>query len=66
MEEHPDREVQAAIVRLADALCSWERATGMENVLIVKQMDGWRFRAMNGKPNVPSDVDDDDLLDMMA
>jgi len=28
--EHPDREVQAAITRLADALCSWERATGRE------------------------------------
>jgi hypothetical protein len=58
---HPDREVQAAIVRLADALCTWERETGRRSVLIVREQEGFVFRAANGKPGVPDDVSDEDL-----
>lgn len=35
--ERPDPEVRKAIVRLADALCSWERSTGRESVLIIRK-----------------------------
>jgi len=61
MMEHADKEVQAAIVRLADAMCTWERATGRENVIIIREGD-FVFRAMSGKPNVPEDVTDEQLV----
>ena len=64
-DEHPDPEVQAAIVRLADALCTFERATGIENLLIVRERGGFCFRAMSGKPNIPDDITDERLLKMM-
>jgi len=63
--EHPDEEVQRAIVRLGDALCSWERATGRESVLILREAGGYEYRAFNGKPGVPSDVSDDRLMAMV-
>jgi hypothetical protein len=58
MDEHPDREVQAAIVRLADALCSFERATGIESVVIIRETSGFCARFMSGKPNIPDDIPD--------
>jgi hypothetical protein len=60
-DEHPDREVKEAIIRLADALCTWERNTGRENVLIIRE-DGFEARFVNGKPNVPKDIPDEQLL----
>jgi len=65
MEEHKDGEVRAAIIRLADALCQWERATGIENTVIIRMKDGYVFRAVNGKPNIPDDIPDAQLLKMM-
>ncbi len=32
---HPDPDVQAALVRLLDALCQWERSTGRESLLVL-------------------------------
>lgn len=58
--EHPDREVQSAIIRLADALCEWERSTGRESVLIIREQD-FVFRAASGKPNIPNDVTDEEI-----
>jgi len=60
--EHPDKEVMAAIIRLSDALCQWERNTGRESVLIIREVGGYKYRAMSGKPNVPDYVTDEDLL----
>jgi hypothetical protein len=62
IQQHKDKEVQAAIVRLTDALCTWERETGRENILIIREVDGFEFRAINGKPNVPDDLDDAFIL----
>lgn len=59
---HPDPYVQAAIVTLADALCTWERVTGIESVFIIREEGGFSFRAANGKDNVPDDIDDIELL----
>lgn len=60
--EHPSTEVQTAIVRLCDALCSWERSTGRESVLILREVGGYEFRAASGKTNVPADLPDDLLM----
>jgi len=57
---HPDKEVQSAIIKLSDALCMWERSTGHENILIVRE-SGFCFRAVNGKPNVPDDITDEQI-----
>ena len=61
--QHPDREVRSALVRLNDTLCSWERTTGRESILIVREQ-GFCHRAVSGKP-VPdgmNDVPDDQLI----
>ena len=60
--EHPDREVQQALIRLSDALCSWERNTGRQSVLILREQGGFEFRCMSGKPGVPEDVTDEQLM----
>ena len=62
MMEHPDKEVRSAIIRLADALCTWERATGKESIMIVREVGGFVFRAASGKPDIPSDIPDHHLL----
>lgn len=62
MNQHPDQEVQAAITRLCDALCTWERATGRMSVFILTEQGGFKFRAMDGKPGIPDDVSDGHLL----
>lgn len=59
--EHNDKEVRAAIIRLSDALCFYERATGIESVLIVRERD-FAYRAMSGKPGIPEDIPDVSLL----
>ena len=61
IQQHKDREVQAAIVRLADALCTWEREAGRENIVIIRE-EGFCFRAINGKPDVPIDLPDEFIL----
>ena len=60
--EHPDKEVQSAIIRLNDALCSWERSTGRESILILREQGGYVHRSASGKPNIPEDISDDVLL----
>ncbi len=59
---HPDPEVNQALIRLNDALCTWERATGRTSVLIIREEGGWTHRSMSGKPDVPLDVGDQQLL----
>jgi len=49
-QQHPDEDVQQAIIRLNDALCSWERATGRQNLLVVIEQGGYEFVADCGKP----------------
>ena len=61
IEKHPDPEVQSAVIRLADALCTWERNTGHVNILIIRE-DNYCFRAASGKPEIPDDISDVFLL----
>ena len=57
--EHPSERVQAALVRLNDELCSWERSTGRQSILILREQGGFEHRSASGKPNIPYDVEDD-------
>ena len=61
-QEHPDPEVQKSIIRLNDALCMWERGTFRQSVLIIREMGGFVHRSVSGKPSVPEDVTDDQLM----
>jgi len=61
MNYHISDEVNAAIIRLNDALCTWERSTGLESVLIIRERH-WKHRSMSGKPGIPDDVSDEMLL----
>ncbi len=60
--EHPDEEVNAALIRLNDALCQWERMTERNSVLILKEVGGYVFRSESGKPGIPDFVTDEELL----
>ncbi len=62
-QEHPDAEVQAAIIQLCGRLCTWERATGRESILVLREQGGFCFRADSGKP-LDSGLDDipDEML----
>lgn len=59
---HPDEEVRRAIIKLSDALCQWERATGIESVLIVRERGGFVYRACNGKPGIDDDITDSEIV----
>ena len=63
--EHPCSEVTAAVIRLNDALCTWERTTGIQSVLIIREDSGWSHRSVSGKPSVPREVTDHQILDMI-
>jgi len=52
--KHPDGDVTQALIRLNDALCTYERATGRQSVLIIREEGGWSHRSMSGKPDGPS------------
>lgn len=63
-DEHPDKDVTLAIIRLCDALCQWERNTGRKSVLIIREQD-YVYRAQDGKPTVPDFVTDEQLVSML-
>lgn len=56
--QHPDEDVRRALIRLCDALCTWERSTGRQNLLVVIEQDHengrFEFIADCGKP-IPDD-----------
>ncbi|KKU98278.1 MAG: hypothetical protein UY28_C0004G0016 [Candidatus Amesbacteria bacterium GW2011_GWB1_48_13] len=60
--EHPDKDITQALTRLNDALCAWERSTGRESVLILREQGGFVHRTASGKPGIPEDIEDDFLL----
>lgn len=57
--DHPSERVQSALVRLNDELCSWERSTGRQSILILREQGGFEYRSASGKPNIPDDIEDD-------
>jgi len=52
MSYHKDKDVEIAIIRLLDALCSWERDTGRRSTLILipHNDDENIIIAQDGKP----------------
>lgn len=58
--EHPSPEVRQALIRLCDCLCTWERSTGRQNLLVLVEADyehpsrRYEFVADSGKP-LPDD-----------
>jgi hypothetical protein len=66
-QEHPDAEVQNAIIKLCDRLCMYERATSRESVFVLREQGGFCFRADSGKPIAGlGDIPDQMLLDRVA
>lgn len=47
---HPCERVQAALIKLCDEICEWERSTGRTSALIFREKGGFVFRAHSGKP----------------
>jgi len=62
LHNHPSDEVRAAAIRLMDALTTWNRNTGRENVVIIKDTVGCEIRALSGAP-APADISDAQLLE---
>jgi len=60
--QHQDPDIAQAIIKLCDALCSWERMTGRESVLVIREAGGFVFRASSGKPGIPDDIPDEQLM----
>lgn len=60
--EHPSEEVQQALNALNDALCTWERSTGRESVLILRESGGFVSRSASGKLVPDSHVVDAQLI----
>lgn len=56
---HPDAAVNQAILRLAGALCIWERDTSRTSMVVIRDSGGFVCRLMDGKP-VPCDEALDD------
>ena len=62
--QHPSKEVEHALVVLNDALCTWERGTNRQSVLILKEQEGYVHRSVNGKPFI-SDITDSALFNVL-
>jgi len=62
---HPNQEINQALIRLTDLLCEWERNTGRESVLILREAGGFVYRAVSGKPGVPDDIEDAQLMKLI-
>ena len=61
LHHHPNEEVRRAALRLVDALCIWERDTGRQNLVIIKDESGCEYRSISGAP-VPAELSDGELL----
>jgi hypothetical protein len=63
--EHPDPRIRRYLFELVEALCRWERDSGIESFLILRGGDGHVYRAVNGNFNIPPEVPDEHLLAMI-
>jgi len=65
LHKHPCPEVRAAAIRLMDALSSWNRNTGREHMVIIKDSIGCEIRVLTCAP-LPEHVTDEQLLESFA
>lgn len=65
LHNHPDESVRKALLELVDALCSWERSTGNEHLIIVKDTarEGYEYRVFTSSP-VPNHTGDHALIEI--
>lgn len=63
LHNHPCPEVRAATLRLLDALATWNRNTGRENLVIIKDTIGVQLRTLSSAP-LHSHVTDEAALEM--
>jgi len=63
--EHPNQRVRKALIELSDALCSWERATSRDSVLILREDYGFEYRAVSGKPQYDPEITDEMLFNIL-
>ncbi len=64
MKQHSSEQINDALVKLCDALCAWERNTGVESVLILRE-NNFNFRAVSGKPINDNLIADSEILNMV-
>jgi hypothetical protein len=65
MKRHPSDDVNRALTLLNDALCSWERSTGWESVLILMDQDGFVHRSVSGKPLTLDGISDTQCISIV-
>jgi len=63
LHNHPSPDVRKGLLALLDALCSWERSTGREYLLIVKDAGGYGYRSLTGSP-IPEHTGDHTALEL--
>lgn len=61
-QQHLNERVQQKLIELNDVICEWERATSRESVLIFREVGEFCYRSVSGKPGVPNDISDVDLM----
>lgn len=63
---HTHEEIEKALVNLCDRLCQWERSTGRQSVLILKERD-FTIRAIDGVRAFAQDkmISDEKLLKLV-
>jgi len=60
---HSSDYVQQKIQALLDQLCQYERSTGIESILIIRDKGGFCLRAVDGVQKfAPEDMSDQELL----
>jgi len=62
-QEHLDPDVKKAITKLSAVLCKWKLKTGIQSVLILREVN-YCYRAQDGEPLRVEDrmIQDRDLL----
>lgn len=63
---HPDPEVQDALVKLQDSICSWERSTGRQSILIFAEGPRAADRVLCSMSGKPLDCSPEMLLELWA
>lgn len=60
--KHISPRVQQALDRLLNELCEWERNTGRQSGLILREQGGFVCRAQSGKPVNLLDISDAQII----
>lgn len=58
-----DEDINQALIQLNDAICSFERSTGITFALILKDNMGFVHRSADGKPSDVTDITDQEFID---